>query len=154
GSIEWPFTAKCDPEIPLMEPSLMGLTFNAAIAALDEWVKKGTPAPRAARVELKDMGTPQVSVVMDKLGHGLGGVRTPYIDVPDASYFTSSRGPGTCREMGHKVPFDAGRISELYGSRKSYASRFTETVDRLVKERWLTDGDARRLKQALTASSN
>jgi hypothetical protein len=150
GTVEWPFNAKCDPEIPLMEPSLIGYVFNSAFANLDEWVKNGTPAPRAPRVELKDAGTPQASVVTDKLGHGLGGVRTPQIDVPDAAYFTNSPGPGTCREMGHKVPFDAARIMELYGNRKNYLSRFSETVDRLVKDRWLTEGDAKRLKQAAT----
>ncbi len=154
GTVEWPFNAKCDPEIPLMEPSLIGFVFNSAFANLDEWVKMGTAAPRAERVELKDAGTPQAAVVTDKLGHGLGGVRTPYIDVPDATYFTSSPGPGTCREMGHKVSFDAARINELYGSRKNYASRMTETVDRLVKEHWLTEGDAKRIKQSLTANSN
>jgi len=153
GTVDWPFNAKCDPEIPLMEPSLIGYVFNSAFANLDQWVRKGTPAPRAPRVELKDAGTPQASVVTDKLGHGLGGVRTPQIDVPDAAYFTSSPGPGTCREMGHKTPFDAAKIMELYGSRKAYASKFAETVDRLVKERWLTEGDAKRLKQGV-ASSN
>jgi len=154
GTIDWPFNAKCDPEIPLMDPSLIGYVFNAAFANLDQWVRKGTPAPRAARVELKDAGTPQASVVTDKLTHGLGGVRTPQIEVPDAAYFTSSPGPGTCREMGHKIPFDAVKIADLYGSRKAYSTKFTEAVDRLLKQRWLTEGDARRLKQGLTASSN
>jgi hypothetical protein len=154
GSVEWPFNAKCDPEIPLMDPSLIGYVFNAAFANLDQWVRKGTPAPRAARVELKDAGTPQASVAADKMAHGLGGVRTPQIEVPDAAYFTSRPGPGTCREMGHKIPFDAARITELYGSRKAYTTKFTEAVDRLLKERWLTEGDAKRLKQGLTASSN
>ncbi len=149
GTVEWPFNAPCMPEIPLMDPSLIGYVFNASFSALDQWVRKGTPAPRASRIELKDAGTPQASVVEDKLGHGLGGVRTPFIDVPDASYFTTSPGPGTCREMGHKTPFDAAKITELYGSRKNYAGRFTETVDRLAKERWLTEGDAKRLKQGL-----
>jgi hypothetical protein len=152
GTVEWPFNAKCTPEIPLMEPSLIGLVFNASFAALDQWVRKGIPAPRAPRIEIKDGGTPQAAVATDKLGHGLGGVRTPFIDVPDAAYSTNSPGPGNCREMGHKEPFDSAKIAELYGSRKEYSSRFAETVDRLLKARWLTEGDARRLKQQ--ASSN
>ena len=154
GTVDWPFNAKCTPEIPLMDPSLIGYVFNASFAALDQWARKGTPAPRAPRIELKDAGTPQASVVTDKLGHGLGGVRTPFIDVPDAIYSTSSPGPGTCREMGHRDLLDASKVTELYGSRKSYASRFSETVDRLAKERWLTEGDAKRLKQSLNAGSN
>jgi hypothetical protein len=154
GTVEWPFNAKCEPEIPLMEPSLIGFVFNASFAALDQWVRKGTPAPRALRLEIKDAGTPQASVATDKLGHGLGGVRTPFIDVPDATYLTNSPGPGTCREMGHKASFDAAKINELYGSRKNYSGRFVEAVDRLVKERWLTEGDARRLKQSVNANGN
>jgi hypothetical protein len=154
GTVEWPFNAQCTPEIPLMEPSLIGLIFNASFAALDQWVRKGVAAPRAPRIEIQDAGTPQASIATDKLGHGIGGVRTPFIDVPDATYFTNSPGPGTCREMGHKLPFDAARIIDLYGSRKNYASRFAEAVDRLVQERWLTAGDAKRLKQALNAGSN
>jgi Alpha/beta hydrolase domain len=154
GTVDWPFNAKCDPEIPLMEPSLMGLVFNSAFDNLDQWVKKGISAPQAPRIELMNPGTPQASVTTDRLGHGLGGVRTPYIDVPNAAYFANSPGPGTCREMGHKVPFDAARVTELYGSRRSYVTLFTETVNRLVKERWLTEGDAKRIKQGLTASSN
>jgi polyhydroxyalkanoate synthesis regulator phasin len=51
--------------------------------------------------------------------------------------------------MGHKAGFDDSKFSKLYGSRKEYSNRFSEAVDRLVKERWLTEGDAKRLKQAL-----
>ena len=31
---------------------------------------------------------------------------------------------------------------------------FRETADRLVKEGWLTEGDAKRIKQGLNSSSN
>jgi hypothetical protein len=153
GTVDWPFNAKCEPDIPLMDPSLIGFTFNASFAALDQWVRKGTPAPRAPQIELKDAGTAQASVVTDKLGHGVGGARTPFIDIPDATYFTNSPGPGTCREMGHKTPYDAAKMMEVYGSRKNYAAKFAEAVDRLVKERWLTEGDGKRLKQAVSANS-
>jgi hypothetical protein len=56
--------------------------------------------------------------------------------------------------MGHKAPFDGARINDLYGNRRNYVSRFSETVDRLLKDRWLTEGDAKRLKQSLNAGSN
>jgi len=154
GTEEWPFNVLCNPEIPLMEPSLLSLVYNASFANLDQWARKGIAAPRAPRIELRDAGTPQASVMTDRLGHGLGGVRTPFIEVPDATYFTNSSGPGVCREMGRRVAYDVVKITELYGSRRNYANRFAGTVDRLAKERWLTEGDARRLKQAVTAGSN
>ena len=83
GTAEWPFTAPCDPAIPLMDTPIMSLAFNAAFANLDRWVRKGTPAPRAAAS--RDQGCAaraQASIVTDQFGHGVGGLRTPYIDVP------------------------------------------------------------------------
>jgi hypothetical protein len=149
GTPAWPFAARCDPEVPLMDAPTMSIAFNTAFARLDDWVRKGTPAPRASPIELKDAGTPQVSIVTDMFGRGVGGLRTPHIEVPVATYVTNSTGPGTCREMAHKIPLDWARLETLYGSYKSYATKVAEAVDRLVKERWLTEGDARRVSAEL-----
>jgi hypothetical protein len=149
GTPAWPFAARCDPEIPLMDTPIMTTAFNTAFARLDEWVRKGVAAPRASRIELKDPGTAQTTIVTDQFGHGVGGLRTPYVEVPAASYATNSPGPGTCREMGHKTPFDWARLEALYGSHKGYADKVTDVVDRLVKERWLTSSDARRITAEL-----
>src|SRR5437867_5228122 len=123
GTPEWPFAAKCDPEIPLYDFPVMSYAFNAAFSNLDQWVRKGSPPPHGQPLQLKDAGTAQVSIVADQFGNGLGGVRSPYVEVPAATYFTNSTGPGTCREMGHKAPFDSARINTLYGSSKNYASK-------------------------------
>jgi hypothetical protein len=149
GTPAWPFAARCDPEIPLMDTPIMTTAFNTAFARLDEWVRKGVAAPRASRIELKDPGTAQTSIVTDQFGHGVGGFRTPYVEVPVAAYATNSPGPGTCREMGHKTPFDPARLEALYGGHKGYTDKVTDAVDRLVKERWLTSGDARRITAEL-----
>src|SRR6185436_17042863 len=45
GTVEWPFNAKCEPEIPLMDPSLIGYVFSSAFVHLADWARKGTPAP-------------------------------------------------------------------------------------------------------------
>jgi hypothetical protein len=34
----------------------------------------------------------------------------------------------------------------LYTSDKDYADKVTQSVDRLVKERWLTEADGKRIK--------
>jgi len=149
GNAAWPFAAPCDPDIPLMATPIMSVAFDTAFAVLDDWVRSGKPAPRAPRIEVKDAGTPQAAIVADRFGHGLGGLRTPYIDVPSATYVTNSNGPGNCREMAHKASFDAARLTTVYGSTKSYRDKVTASVDRLVKERWLTPGDARRVKAEL-----
>jgi hypothetical protein len=96
GTPEWPFAQPCQPPIPLMDTPIMAIAFNMAFENLDRWARKGTPAPRASRLEIKDAGTPQASFVVDQFGHGVGGVRTPFIEVPAATRCTAPT-PGTPR---------------------------------------------------------
>jgi hypothetical protein len=141
GNAAWPLTSKCDPDIPITALPVMSYAFNSAFDNLEKWVRTGTPAPRAPWIELKEG-----AVALDPFGNGLGGVRSPYVDVPVATYTTTSPGPSTCRELGHKIPFDAARISTLYSSDKVYADKVAQSADRLVKERWLTEADGKRIK--------
>jgi hypothetical protein len=153
GPPAWPFVARCEPEIPLMPLPVLTQVYNATFTNMDQFVRKGTQLPKAARLELKDAGTPQQSFALDQFGHGKGGVRSVYMEVPAANYFVTSPGPGTCREMGHIDPFNWSRLESLYGNYKNYASKVEQTVNRLVKERWLTEADARRAKEDLIPSS-
>jgi hypothetical protein len=148
GNAEWPFTAKCDPDVPLLDFPLMSYAFDSAFANLDLWVRKGTAPPRAMPLQTKPNGA-TAAIVLDEFGNGVGGVRNPYVDVPTATYFTNSTGPGNCREMGHTASFDAARLKTLHGSSKNYANKVAQSVDRLVRERWLTEGDGKRIKAAV-----
>jgi hypothetical protein len=149
GTPEFPFAARCDPDIPLKTAPIMGQTFRAALANLEQWVRKGTPAPRAARLEITDAGTPQAAVKTDEHGNGIGGVRSVYMDVPTATFIPTSTGPGNCREMGHKMDFEPARIQTLYGGQKNYAGKVSQSADKLLKDRWLTEADAKKIKQEL-----
>src|SRR4051812_43923946 len=82
GTPDWPFAAKCDPDIPLTELPLMTYVFDAAFVNLDQWVRKGIAPPHGAFIELKNAGAPDASVVLDEYGHGKGGIRSPYVDLP------------------------------------------------------------------------
>ncbi len=146
GTPSWPFNVRCEPEIPLSDHPALKYAYNAAFANLDQWVRKGTPPPHGERLVVKDG-----SLVTDQAGNGVGGVRSPYVDVPVATYYTTSPGPGTCRELGHTSTFDWARLDALYGSYKNYASKVAQSVDRLVKERWLTESDGRRIKAEVNA---
>ena len=146
GTPEWPFAAKCDPDIPLTELPLMTFVFDAAFVNLDQWVRKGTAPPHAPFIELKNAGASDASVVLDEYGHGKGGVRSPYVDVPVATYFTNTNGPGTCAELGHKTAFDASRFTSLYGTPAKYAAKVAQSVDALVRQHWLTASDGKKIK--------
>jgi Alpha/beta hydrolase domain len=149
GTPEWPFGVRCTPEIQLNETPLLDYSFHSALANLDAWVRKGVAPPKANRVQVKDEDTDHPSVVLDAHGNGVGGVRTFFVDLPAATYFMSSPGPGVCAEMGRTVAFDWARLEALYGNYKNYANKVTQSVDRSVKERWFTDYDARKVKEEL-----
>jgi len=130
----------------LTELPLMSYVFAAAVGNLDQWVRKGIAPPNAKVVEIKNAGAADASILLDQYGHGLGGIRSPYVDVPVATYFTNSNGPGTCPELGHKAAFDAARFNSLYPTSANYVSKVSQSVDEMVRQRWLTESDAKKIK--------
>jgi hypothetical protein len=148
GTPEWPFNAKCDPDIPLSRQPLLKYAFHAAYYHLDQWARKGTPPPKAPRLEVSDG-----KIVADEFGHGKGGVRSPWVDAPVYTTVTSSPGPGTCRELGHHIPFDAARLTALYGGKKEYENRVSQSVDRAVKAGFFREAEGKKMKADLASSA-
>jgi hypothetical protein len=153
GTPEWPFNARCTPEILMNENPLLSYEYHAALANLDQWVRKGTPPPKAERIKVNGTDTEQPSVALDQYGNGQGGVRTFYVDVPVATYFMSSPGPGNCAEFGRTAPFDWARLEAIYGNYKNWSNKVSQSVDRSVKERWFTDYDGKKIKAELKAKA-
>ncbi|HEY7334688.1 MAG TPA: alpha/beta hydrolase domain-containing protein [Bryobacteraceae bacterium] len=144
GTPEWPFNAKCNPDVPLGNDPLLKYSYDAAFLNLDQWVRKGTEPPKADRIQVKDG-----AIVLDEYGNGMGGVRSPFVDAPVATYFTTSPGPGTCAELGHTANFNAAQLKKLYPDAKSYSSKVAQSINQMAKERFLTEPDAKRLKAEL-----
>jgi hypothetical protein len=68
-------------------------------------------ARRASLIEVANGGTPQVTFVTDQFGNAKGGVRTPYVDVPSATYsVTGTLKPGYqyCSSFGTETLFGSG----------------------------------------------
>lgn len=149
GTPDWPFTAPCTPPIPLMPTPILGTAYDAALDALDAWVRTGVAAPRAERIALRTPSSSTPAVATDEFGHARGGFRTPYVEAPVAAYTTNGAGPGACPEMGAVKPFDHAMLTATYGSRQGYAQRLDAAVARLRQGRWLTVDDARRVRAEL-----
>jgi hypothetical protein len=133
GTPDWPFNVRCEPEILLQEHPLLKYILDGAVMNLELWASKGTPPPKAERITMNgDVAT--------------GGVRNPDVDVPAAAYTTTTAGPGTCRELGRTIPYDWARLESLYGIQKNYAAKVAQSVDNMLKEHWLTNSDARKMK--------
>jgi Alpha/beta hydrolase domain len=142
---------RCQPSELVTEQPILAYMFHGAYANIDQWVRTGMPAPKGARTETKEVDGKPV-FVNDEVGNNLGGVRSPYVDVPTRIYHPGhGNQPGCGNNFGYSEPLNFARLDALYGSYKNYAAKVTQSVDRLLKERWVTPSDAQRIKAELLA---
>ena len=119
--------------------------FDAAWRALDRWARLGQPAPHAAPMRLvRGAATlePDRQFVLDAAGNPLGGVRSPYVEVPTARWVGAKTGSFSCLFYGYKFPFDHARLRRMYGTHANYVARVRASASNLVRQRWLTPEDA------------
>lgn len=107
---------------------------NAAIDALDRWVRTGEPAVRAPRVRFAADGT----LAADAFGNTLGGIRLPPVEVPVARWRSTA-----CPLGGVTEPFPDVRLVELHGSFAEYRAAMAAATGRAVRRRWVLPADAR-----------
>jgi hypothetical protein len=112
----------------------------AAIAHLDDWVAGRGAPPHAPRLAVAPGGR---ELKRDDLGVALGGIRTPWTDVPAAILSgTGQRGElfaflfGTTRELG------TPELTRLYpGGEADYLGRFEESLNAAIKAGFLLAAD-------------
>jgi hypothetical protein len=121
---------------------------NAAFADLTDWIgPKHTPPPHADRIAVTSTIPP--TVVRDAFGNALGGVRTPFLDVPTATYVPTdtvahmTTFSGFCILYGYSVPFDEDTLQSLYRSHGDYVSQVAGASNRLVRDGFWLHRDAR-----------
>jgi Alpha/beta hydrolase domain len=112
--------------------------FNAAHVLLDRWARHESPPPHVDRIQVDTNG----GTVLDQYGNALGGLRTPWLDVPIATYYPTSTPASTCSLQGHRVPFDPARLKTLYPDHGAYVRPFIAATEHLVAQGFLTRPDA------------
>jgi hypothetical protein len=116
------------------------IAFNAILQNLKLWAIKHIPPPRAEPIKVEH-GKP----VLDEFGNVLGGVRSPYVDVPTSTWFGSSTGESFCFIAGHEAPFGRAQLKKLYPNHKAYVNAVAKNLSSLVSERFVTKADAKKL---------
>jgi len=140
---------RCATSEMVTEQPVLMYVFHGAYANLDRWVRNGTPPPKAPRIETKEAGGKTV-IATDDLGNALGGVRSPYVDAATAIYHTGhGEGPGCGNNFGYAEPLTWPRLEAVYGSYKNYAAKAAASLDRMVSAKWVTEPDARRMRDEL-----
>lgn len=140
---------------------------QAVFASLDRWVADGHPAPRADRFgyETTSSPGPVAQLTRDALGNVAGGVRTPWVEAPVATYrphstpdlvayrpsrtFPQFSPEQRAALIGSMTPFTAAALADLYGTRARYLERFGAACDRLLETGFLLPDD----REALVRSA-
>jgi hypothetical protein len=131
--------------------------FAVGLHHLLRWVDEGVTPPRAPRVLLdRDASNDGSTMALDAHGNPIGGIRTPYVDVPVAKYAPVNtaaeplitnpsayvRANGLqgaqimCRLSGYQEPFAPAKLRELYGSKREFVRKFEARLDELEAQGW------------------
>jgi hypothetical protein len=121
---------------------------DAALHHLDRWIRRGTPPPTAPRLETLPGST---TFATDAFGNVLGGVRTPWVDVPVAklSGFGQPSGGSFCGLFGTTVLFDGATLDDLYPSSRVYVRKYRKALTRAVRAGFMRRQDATLIRRGL-----
>jgi len=121
---------------------------NAALAALNRWVRDGVAAPMAARIELG----PTLGIARDVHSNARGGIRTPQLDAPIATYLGDGRGSIVCLLFGRTIPFNEEKLAQLYPTHAAYVDAVAAAAESAVAAGFLVRADADLIKLAAQES--
>jgi hypothetical protein len=118
--------------------------YNAALHWLHRWVRKGEKPPAGMLFEMQSG-----NLKTDNYGNVLGGVRTPHIQVPVATYgFDNAPANSTdfvallaCGLGGTTIPLSASQLMTLYPTHDDYVKKFTAAADEALSKGYFLQAD-------------
>jgi hypothetical protein len=113
------------------------VAFNAILRNLEWWVRYGIRPPHADPIQVVN-GQP----VLDEHGNVVGGVRSPYLDVPTATWHGNATGASFCFIAGWEEPFSAQKLQALYPTHRIYVRKVARSAFELTRDRFITLPDA------------
>jgi hypothetical protein len=132
---------------------------DAGVYQLNKWVSTGIAAPAAPRITANSSG----AVVRDAYGNALGGIRTPYVDVPVATETGYGNFPNGqpqsffngffCFLIGTKTPFSSSQLAALYPNHGSYVSQVAADTNQAVANGFVLPFDGSQIVSSAAQSS-
>lgn len=123
-----------DNDVPI------NMVIGQALHNLIAWIDDGISPPRAPRMELNDG-----RIAVDEFGHAKGGLRLPHVEAPLSSLIAAAPG---CELAGFRVPLEQARLRQLYPTAEDFVARRTAVAEKLAQERWISQEDALRIREA------
>jgi len=138
----------------------MHWVYNAALNWVNRWVKDGTPPPIAPQLETESLPGFRVVFKTDEHGNTLGGIRTPFVDVPIATLTGSDNKAAEgaplfsffCGLFGKTVPLSTEKLAELYPSHDDFVWKYRSATFEAVESGYLLLEDAVNLIDAAEES--
>ena len=110
---------------------------QAAIRALDAWVRGSARPPAAPPLQLEGAG-----FACDADGNALGGIRTPHVDVPVALLSGLGNGGSPLAFLsGRTVPFTQEQLAARYGTKARFAEEFAASATAAAEAGFLLHDD-------------
>jgi hypothetical protein len=124
---------------------------QAALDHLVRWVLEGVAPPTAPRLEVDET---EADFHKDAQGNVLGGIRTPWVDVPVATLSgLGQSGESFAFLFGRTVPFDEATLSDLYpGGKADYLERFERSLDATIEAGFIRAEDRAEILSIAAAS--
>jgi len=118
---------------------------RAALRALDAWIRTGAAPPSTPKLQ---NNADLTGYEVDANGIALGGIRTPYVDVPLAVLSGLGQSGGFCGLFGTTGSYTLEKLAEMYGSRDEFLERWNASVDEAVATGAILEEDADHVRAA------
>ena len=126
---------------PLWSMVDTGLVVGTAIDAVNQWIRRGLPAPGSAFFDRDADGT----LRRDSGGRVKGGIRLPHFQVPTADIRAVNTGPVFCQLAGHHRPYSPAELKDMYTDHEGYLVRVRAAIDDVARQGYLLPFDASQL---------
>ena len=141
GWIDQPFVSQLNPTPP---GSMVVVAIEPTCRFMDR-CGMGTSTRRVARQLWGDVlpDRDPAELVRDDLGNVVGGIRTPYVDVPIVQLSGAAGGGSTmCFLFGKTIPFDEATLDRLYPDHQTYVDAVAASTQEAVDAGFLLPEDA------------
>jgi hypothetical protein len=119
---------------------------RSAIQALETWVLTGIAPKSMPKLE---NNADLTGFNLDAQGNALGGIRTPYVDVPLAALSGIGQDGGSfCGLFGTTRSFTADELSALYPTAEDFIAKWNAATDAAVESGAILAVDAEHIKAA------
>jgi Alpha/beta hydrolase domain len=130
----------------------MAAFVRAALRHLFRWAEDDVAPPTAPRIVLKVDDVVSEAAV-DRFGNALGGVPSPFLDVPIARYEVHSTPGPVCQLAGRESPLPLEVLTSQYADLNTYLAEFTISLDAIIQAGFLLEADRAAILEDQTAKA-